>query len=1049
MKFENGVLSTTIPGQFDGQIHSVEWFHNGEWRRISDTVYPLQDSEILDDTLDCGGFCFTNELKPYPDEWMTDKDGKLIKDENGKPIENQNSIKFLKQLTPIRILWDSEEDYKPLTNDMSDDERTAAEVFNKDLEAQIRGRNAVKKPMYRYRVVDEINIHNEGRIFKFSVKTVEATKLLELVQCDTLTFTRKLGHQVDIRSIKINYNYDNVDSEELINKGIVNKRNGTINGFESAGKQSVTSMGDFFTPIEKNSIFIVPPIRWYWNALLFVEVYLCNLDSGERNKLFDYQCMPVGVEDRIPPETERSFTITQPGSYRLEYSGRYYKEEFFIPVDFSVVETIEDEGATIPRFAEMSITDVLERILRVGETRRDGIEQQRFILDYSIKDKYTNTLSPEFCITRATYWEALKMVAGHVHCIPRLNWDETTNSFRILTFDELGQMEECELKAMHNNMPIAWDVRKSLDSYCGEINTYVDNLVNTKDEAMGCIVEPYAGGWKSARASDGELLINNDTVIFKLSRPNMRVSKLEIKYGDKEADITKYLFEAAEYKTLSTFEGSYPNSVAYALKYEQGGTEISEIATICKNKVGFSSGQAFETEAIVNIAKVVHINLTADWYKDIFYRVTYTPIISARIIQDKPYLSDCNGYSRNYNVAGNTIESEFLGEHLKGAIARIGNDIEYRTYMFERGKDVPKPGTLLDGKYIMKVTTQMSSVRFIKCSLILSSDYNQKNEYVAIDSSIRYYDVSEKQSIERHINYSEKVIIGDDISTNGNLPMISGEAVNLFAKVFSGVPNNEPVSWAWFKGKTKNYGKYIPAPPKAILLPCLSQAEGNSLIFNFACQDNYGVGYGVVRKNTNGLVQSQISYGNVYGELDKLEVILGNFTGLANQLSENVAEELPQWRSNSTPIGLLSTMENALIIDKDSREQLNCTIQLNMIVNRRNIILGSELCKNNPLVTATKERTIACYWLPNKINKLATTIDVSNGAEVQFEVITHSENRKFCLPSVQNNSDFSAKAIAWVDVTGGVSNAKLLIGENISVAVGNLSREIWFNFVSN
>ena len=50
---------------------------------------------------------------------------------------------------------------------------------------------------------------------------------------------------------------------------------------------------------------------------------------------------------------------------------------------------------------------------------------------------------------------------------------------------------------------------------------------------------------------------------------------------------------------------------------------------------------------------------------------------------------------------------------------------------------------------------------------------------------------------------------------------------------------------------------------------------------------------------------------------------------------------------------------------------------------------------------------------------------------------------------MQNNSNFSAKAIAWVDATDGVYIAKLIIGENISVPIGEASKEIWFNFKAN
>lgn len=1052
MKFENGVLTTTIPGQYDGQIHSIEWFHNGEWRRIIDTVYPLQDSEVLDDTLDSGGFCFTNELKPYPDEWMTDENGKLILDENGNKVENPNSIKFLKQLAPIRIIWDSEEDYKAVTSEMSDVERKEAEAFNKDLELQIRGKRKVKKPIYRYRIVDEVNIHGEGRLFKFTVKTVEATKLLELVQCDTMTFTRKLGREVKLGLISSGLHYTKLtDYSELFNQGIIKKPNGAANEYYNY-RCTLETKSDIRTPIKKGDSFEIPLLKWYCSKIqgassyAKIRVVLYDETKNTEQNLFTYDVHVNDTEYNKPhPQL-----CNEAGSFAIRYYNIIW--DCYVEIPFSVVEVLET-AENVPSYTELTILDVLERILYAGETRREGIEKQRFVLDDSIQEKFAKRHAPEFCITRATMWEALKMVAGHLHCIPRLNWDETTNSYRIVTFDELGQMEECKLKAMHNNKPIAWDVRKSLDNYCGEINTYVDNLVNSRDEAMGCIVEPYAGGWKSARAKDGELVVNGNTAVFNMSRPNMRVSKLEIKYGDKEADITKYLFEAAEYKALSSFIGTYPTSTAYALKYEQGGTEISELNHTSKSIGSF--GEVFNTEAMINIIKKEGIDsLESSKFKDIQYRITYSPIISARVVQRKSYIGDCNGYSRNYNVAGNTIESEYLGEHLKGAIARIGNDIEYRTYMFERANDVPKPGMLLDGKYIMKVTTQMSTVRFIKATLILCGDYNQKHEYVAIDSSIRYYDVSEKQSVERHINYSEDVVIGDEVEMSENSPMASVDAVKTFAKIFSGEATNEQVSWAWSKGTTRQYGVYLPVAPKAVLLPCLSQSEGNSLVFNFAFADNYSAGWKInYPLGSSEAVQTQTDYGNVYGEIENFQIELGNKFGIKNY--DGYFNDIPSWKGEK-PNGLFSSGNNPLIIDKDSREKLNITYQLHCIANRKNIVIGSELCKNNPLVTSKKTEIISCYWLPSLINKFDNYIDVSNGKKTEFLINPIGVDYKsgFTIPPINNNcGKDKVYSIVWVamdnDSDYAQKNARLILGENYYNGVGNESRRISFSFVTN
>lgn len=1082
---KNGVLEATIPGQFDGQIHSVEWFHNGEWRRIPDTIYPLQDSEILDDTLDCGGFCFTNQLKPFPDD--------KIKDENGNWVDNPNSLKNLKQLEPIRILWDSEEDFE--TEDKSTD-------FDKNLALQLDGKIPVEKPMWRYRIVDEINVHGEGMMFKVTVKTVEATKLLELVQCDTLTFTNKLGHDYVYGTEEATYK--ELDKGDWSHDTVVEYADSTR----------------FYTKVVLGKEYKMPQISFYYK----VSDIQPRVDA-------DYFSLtitsPEGKSTKY--STNRGIAATIPNTYVCSEKGKYtftYEVCFIERLIYNhywYIEFTIETGEAIPSKPFLTISECMGRIADFGETRRYGIEQPRFNICKNVQQRYQEVRAPEFHITRSTMWEAFKVVAGHVHCIPRLNWDENSKAYKTITFDELGQIEECKLKALHNNMPIAWDIRKSLDSYCGEINTYVDNLVNTRDEAMGCIVEPYASGWKSARSS--ELIVNDDTVKFLVQKPIYRIVKVEIKFDNQEADITPYIYEQAEYNALSNFEGTgYPDSQAYALKYEQGGKEIYEL----NHKVEGWSG-AFANPAIINIAKQFGITILPTQLKDILYRITYTPLSSARIVEEKPYIQECNGYSRNYNVAGNTIENEYLGEHLKGAIARLGNDIEYRTYMFERGKDVPKPGTILDDKYIMKVTTQMSSVHFIKATLMLSSDYNQKNEYVAIDSNVRYYDVSEKQSVERHVNYNERVLIGDKINPNeetttidycvmceysqtditgqsgqyygsttiefhdgeiisatpsnlkhsvsvgtssiritatsllkgpvygrltvtyyntDNKTMVSPAAIEIFSKVFSGDnANDSKISWAWFQGESKKYGSFTPNKTNPLLLSCLSQSSGNGLVFNFSCEDNYGGGY-AIKKEINGAqyVQTQIPYSNLYGEFEKMDLVLGN---KIQSSSASVHKELPLW-TGSRPEGLISTNAHPLLIDKDSREQLNITVQFQFIANRKSIILGTALGANNPLVTDNNNRKATCYLLPNKINKFATRINVSDGFEITADYMpTNISYTSFELPTIKNTSGKIAHSIVWVDECEGKSNARLIIGENSDILPNENSLSINFAFVAN
>lgn len=1007
---KNGTLKPTFEETFDRRIHTIEWFTpSGEWKRIWDTIYPYNDAEILDDTLDCGGFQFVTEEQPYPDE----------------------EIKQLKQLTPIRILWDSADDFE------TEDHSTA---FDKDLEPQINGEKPVKNPIWRYRVVDEINFHQTGRVFKFTVKTLEPTKLLELETCDTMTFTNKLGHDYVYGTEEAHPAIKREDGKEITKRMYCEYKNSNR----------------YFTKIIRGKEYNLPDIGFYIDLTL-------TQPHTESGPFVLRITAPDGSFEEYRGKSGDAVSNPLPKTYCLSQEGSYsfkYRVQFPGPI-FGIFEFIVETGLSIPIKPYLTVSSCLTRIVNFGKTRREEIDAPTFRISSDVLEKYKDVRAPEFHITRATMWEALKTVAGHVHCIPRLIWNEETNRYDTVIFDELGGTEQCVLKARFKNDTVARDLNKTLDSYCGQIESYVDNLVNTRNNDQGAIVVPYAGGWISARAADGQLEVKDDTVVFRVSpKPGYRVGKLEIRYKSgssyKEADITPYVYEAAEYDTLSNFTGPYPNSTAYALRFKQGDNIITELAHCAEPG---TPSEFKKTEAIILIAEMFGITIPSGNFTDIEYRITYLPISSARIIQKKPYKSELTPYTRFYNVAGNTIESDYLGENLKGAIARIGNDTELRTYMFDHCKDIPKPGQILDGMYITKVITEISSRIFIRATLWLTKNFNQKNEYVALDSNLRYYDVSEKQSVDRHINYSEDVIIGDQPGDYEIfISMFTKNAVDIFKKVFTGDIENEQISWAYFQGHTKHYNGFVPEEPKKILMPCLSQAMGNSLVFNFSCLDNYGADY-QISENEYELsgkrrIQTLVPYGNIYGEFEAMTLKFGNYSGIGDAKRDGLVRSLPEWTYTEPPVGLLDTYGDDFLISKDSRECINFTYQIHFVANRESIVIGSALGQFNPLVTDNKGRKAKCYLLDKPLNKFADFIDVTGLTEVTSNPSETSDYGIFYLPEVKNESGSSKRGIAWVieDVyESGVADkkhAKLIIGENLDIAANLSSKPIFFNFGS-
>ena len=89
----------------------------------------------------------------------------------------------------------------------------------------------------------------------------------------------------------------------------------------------------------------------------------------------------------------------------------------------------------------LTVSDVLQRIASVCETRRNGIEEPRFVIDPVILAKYNSLPCPEFGFSRQTLWEMLLQIGDYIHAIPRLISDVDEN-WNVVSFDFLGSQED-------------------------------------------------------------------------------------------------------------------------------------------------------------------------------------------------------------------------------------------------------------------------------------------------------------------------------------------------------------------------------------------------------------------------------------------------------------------------------------------------------------------------------------------------------------------------------------------------------------------------------
>ena len=170
-------------------------------------------------------------------------------------------------------------------------------------------------------------------------------------------------------------------------------------------------------------------------------------------------------------------------------------------------------------------TDVVNRLLTAGVTRRIGLDAQRYVFDSEQATKYAKVLAPEFAFTRGTLFEALLTVGGYIHAIPRLVDENRSDGALTVKFDLLGQDD-----VYSGTLPVPIYERYSWsgNEYCGALDSTVDNLLNTTDRTQGAVTEPSADTFRAVNTTDGGFRISaNDGLVILTDKPIYQVTKLE------------------------------------------------------------------------------------------------------------------------------------------------------------------------------------------------------------------------------------------------------------------------------------------------------------------------------------------------------------------------------------------------------------------------------------------------------------------------------------------------------------------------------------------
>nr|DAG44631.1 MAG TPA: hypothetical protein [Caudoviricetes sp.] len=793
--------------------------------------------------------------------------------------------------------------------------------------------------------------------YKHQLYLVERTKLLEGIVCQSITFT-------NARGVDYEFGKSSVQPEDA---RPADSKDPSIDDSPYAGNGVPLP-----SPISKTATYAVPSIATV--ASKYLSAYQGSDPSaqlkakittayGDRTSYVAYATHPGGNTVFLSSDsqlTESLLTITSGLTDILtvtygvcigvpEPSGTW--SGAFLQFSYNILCAL-----SLYPVEPWNIASCVNRVLSLAIPLRKGETKKYKLNPMTLEENELSKIkAPEFTMTQCTLREQLRVIGGFIHAEPRLTWDDTYGD--IIVFDDYGSPQTTSFNKPYSIDNRTWDI----NDYATSLDTTASNIVNSLSYAEGSTFEPNGKQTRTVRTETMYVRVSEENAVVETTFPIYDILSVSCglivgqtndttageKYRFAPHNITPYVFERAQYNLLSSYSGYYPSSKSYAIYYTQGQKNIEGLFFKPENAIS----PALEFYSIVNIlsaatgfsATEIKNNLSKDGYAMLCFRVEYIPIFQTRFQHGKNQMlsSDVKDYTVVYNQSGNMLESNYYGENVKGAAARIGNVEKSLTY-YTRDSAQPGLGWMLNGYAVSAINRQIDP-ESSKITVGLSKDFNRISQYIGISSNKRLYEVSEKQAYARTVLLHEKIYVGARQTKEDTLFSDYAAITQIFDKSSSFAETNyvEKVSAVNAYGANGQTGTDYLQP---VQLPVTASAFGNSMVFSWSYKDNYSAGTKVEWKSKDdigGYWQDDVPYSDYYG---KFKYYYFNLIGNSSpDIDDNTSKALtlPEVSNRLTKGTVTTGADKPLLIMKDSREILQFNYEIEFVSTSPEIIIGS------------------------------------------------------------------------------------------------------------
>ena len=524
--------------------------------------------------------------------------------------------------------------------------------------------------------------------------------------------------------------------------------------------------------------------------------------------------------------------------------------------------------------------------------------------------------------------------------------------------------------------------------YCSGVETFAQNLIED-NESDATISFPSPNGWATPRTEEYKLSDNNARIIlpqniykpksvqFKIEsglgyvEPNANTgSKFDLsefhtqdgKYLT-EIDVIAYIVDNITFNALSISK-TFPQEALSrnnTLKYENNYIEIARHEEIL-TKERFNWQEALKS----TIAYTDQVN---DYYVDYLdkrrylkdysvflnytdprklkFRVSYIPMSSDIKIRARKSVKQNEEYIQILNQRAEINSASALGKFMYNTAQKMGTEQITLVKFYTKIGDIPPLGCRVkhNGQhYILTANSiEMTNCVQVKVTHTLSKNWSNKSQYVSVDQKYRNYKIP-ADILWRNMHWEDYI----EITTDGVVE--NAEAGDLLMSVIDGSTTKRAIiprifmcdktddvtitSFFLYRANRESYDW-------GVTVPCTTIGIANSMVFSASMKDNLSAGLRISEENSQYC--EEVFYCEENGKLDYARAVLSGGINITD------AGAYPQATlTRNTPTD--KVFDEIFYISKDPGEALKFTYQCHWISDEADIVIGSKLAENHPLV---------------------------------------------------------------------------------------------------